>query len=95
MVVGVCRLDLYLHGNGSLKGKRHVLRHIIDRTKNKFNVAIAEVGDNDLWQSAKLGFCVVGNEGGHVNSMVDKINQFIENLNIAEVYHSEWELVHF
>ncbi len=95
MVVGVCRLYLRIHEVNSLKRKRQVLRQIIDRTKNKFNVAIAEVGDNDLWQSAKIGFVVVGNESGHVNSMVDKISSFIEDLNTAEIYNSEWELLHY
>ena len=95
MVVGVCRLDMRIHGSNSLKQKRQVLRQIIDRTKNKFNIAIAEVGDNDLWQSAKLGFAVVGNEGRHVNSMMDKIARFIEDLNTAEIINSEGELLHY
>lgn len=95
MVVGVCSLHLHLYDSNSLKSKRHVLRQIIDRTRNRFNVAIAEVGDNDKWQIAKIGFCVVGNETGHVNSMVDKIYQYIENLHTVEIYDSHWELLHF
>ncbi|HNR11774.1 MAG TPA: DUF503 domain-containing protein [Thermodesulfobacteriota bacterium] len=95
MVVGVCFLHLHIYESNSLKSKRHVLRQIIDRTRNKFNVAIAEVGDNDRWQSAQLGFCVVGNESGHVNSMVDKVYQFIDTMHAAEIYHSHWELIHF
>ncbi|MFH0812709.1 MAG: DUF503 domain-containing protein [Candidatus Zixiibacteriota bacterium] len=95
MVVGICRLDLYIYGNNSLKGKRQVIKQIIDRTKSKFNVAIAEVGDNDLWQSAKIGFSVVGNDNRFINSMLDKIKSFIENMNAAEVYNSEWEILHY
>jgi len=93
MVVGICRLDIRIHGNNSLKGKRQILRKIIDRTKNKFNVAIAEVGDNDLWQKAQIGFCVIGNDQRYINSAQDKVANFIENLNVAEVYNSEWEII--
>jgi hypothetical protein len=95
MVVGICQLNLYLYGNNSLKGKRQILRQIIDRTKSRFNVSIAEVGDNDLWQSAKIGFSLVGNDSRVINSKLDKIKGFIESINAAEVYGSEWDIVHF
>ncbi len=94
MVVGICRIDLRIHGNNSLKGKRQILRKLIDRIKNKFNVSIAEVGDNDVLQSARIGFCVVGNNQRYINSALDKITSFIENMNIAEVCDSEWEIIH-
>ncbi|MEK7774061.1 MAG: DUF503 domain-containing protein, partial [Deltaproteobacteria bacterium] len=55
MVVGICRISLVIHGNASLKGKRQVLKSIIEKVRNRFNVSIAEVGDNDLWQRAELG----------------------------------------
>jgi uncharacterized protein YlxP (DUF503 family) len=95
MVVGVCHLDIIIHDNNSLKGKRHILKQIIERTKHKFNVSIAEVGDNDLWQRAKIGFSVVGNDNRFVNSCLDKIMNFIENMEIAEVVDSEWEIIHY
>ena len=95
MVVGVYRLDLRIHEVNSLKLKRRILRKIIDRTKNKFNVAIAEVGDNDLWQRAKVGLVVVGNDSRHVNSMMETITTFIEELNIAEIIDTEGELLHY
>ena len=62
----------------SLKEKRMVLRRIKDRVAQKFNCAIAEVGDADAWQSASLGFAVVSNEHGFTQSMVQKILNFIE-----------------
>ena len=95
MVVGVCRLDLRIHEVNSLKLKRQILRKIIDRTRNKFNVAVAEVGDNDLWQRAKIGFVVVGNDGRHVDSMMETITTFIEDLNIAEIIDTEGEVLHY
>ncbi len=95
MVVGICQLDMFIHGNNSLKGKRQILRQVIERTKNKFNVSIAEVGDNDLWQRSKVGFSVVGNDTRFVNSCLDTIKNFIENLNIVEVLNEDWEIIHY
>jgi len=95
MVVGICQLDIFIEGNNSLKGKRQILRQVIERTKNKFNISIAEVGDNDLWQRSKIGFSVVGNDTRFVNSCLDTIKGFIENLTIVEVLNADWEIIHF
>ena len=95
MVIAICQLDIFIHGNDSLKGKRQILRQVIERTKNKFNVSIAEVGDNDLWQRSKVGFSVVGNDTRFVNSCLDTIKSFIENLTIVEVLNADWEIIHY
>ncbi|MFC1889239.1 DUF503 domain-containing protein [Thermodesulfobacteriota bacterium] len=93
MVVGVCRVILSIPGNASLKGKRKVLRAILDRTRNKFNASIAEVGDNDLWQRSELGITLVANDMKFVNSSLDKILNFIDSLNVAEIVDHEMELI--
>lgn len=93
MVIGVCKLDLRIPENHSLKEKRHVLRKLIDRVKTRFNVAIAEVGDNDLWQRAQMGFCTVGNDRRHINSSLDKVINFIEQMNLVETVNSEIEII--
>jgi len=95
MVVGVCQLDVFIQGNDSLKKKRQILKQVIERTKHKFNISIAEVGDNDLWQRAQIGFSVVGNDSRFVNSCLDTVKNFIEELNIVEVLNAEWELIHY
>ncbi len=77
----------------SLKEKRMVLRRIKDRTRQKFNVAIAEVGDNDVWQSAQIGFAVVANERPFVERMVASIVSFIENLALAKITDDEKDFV--
>lgn len=94
MVVGVCQVDLRIPGNASLKGKRKVLRKIIDRVKNRYNISISEIGDNDLWQRSQLGLSVVGNDSRHINSSLDKIINFIDGMNVAEIVHSEIEIIH-
>ena len=93
MVVGICCLDLRISENNSLKGKRHILKRIIERVKHKFNVSIAEVGNHDLWQSSKIGFCMVGNDKRFINSALDKIIYFIEEINIAEITKSDFEII--
>jgi hypothetical protein len=93
MVIGICQLDLRIPENHSLKGKRHVLRKLIDRVKHRFNVSISEVGDNDLWQRAQIGFCTVGNDRRHINSSLDKVVHFIEEMNLVEMVHTEIEII--
>ncbi len=93
MVIGVCKLDLRIPENHSLKEKRHVLRKLIDRVRSRFNVAISEVGDNDIWQRAQMGFCTVGNDRRHINSSLDKVIYFIEQMNLVEMVHTEIEII--
>jgi len=93
MVVGVCQLRMIINGISSLKEKRSVVKKIIARVKNKFSVSIAEVEDNDLWQSLVIGFCMVGNDRRYINSCLDKILDFIENLYLAEIVDHRIEII--
>ena len=93
MVVGVCQLDLRIPDNHSLKGKRHVMRKMIDQVKHRFNVAISEVGDNDLWQRAQIGICTVGNDRRHINSSLDKVIDFVEKMYLVEMIHTDIEIL--
>ena len=93
MFVGVCRVALHLHGNASLKGKRSILKRVVERTKAKFNVAVAEVGENDALQRAVVGAAVVGNSAAHVDSMLGHVCTFIEHLGHAAVISRETEVI--
>jgi len=93
MVIGVCRLDLMIRENHSLKEKRRIVKQIVDRVKHRFNVSIAEVGNNDLWQSAQIGLCMVSNDRRFTNEALDKIVDFIEGINSAEVIKSDIEIL--
>ena len=93
MVVGVCQLDVRIPENHSLKEKRHILRKLTDRVRNRFNVAISEVGDNDLWQRAQIGFCTVSNDRRHINSSLDKVVDYIEKMYLVEVLSTEMEIL--
>jgi len=77
MNVGICKIKLRLPENLSLKGKRRVLKSITARLKNKFNVSVAEVDDQDLWQLATLGICCVSNDKRYTNEVLSKVVNFI------------------
>ena len=77
MNVGVCRLSLRLHGVRSLKEKRRVSRSLIAQVSNRFNVAIAEVDDNDLWQRLSLGVSCVSNSAPHADETLESVVRFI------------------
>jgi uncharacterized protein YlxP (DUF503 family) len=98
VIVGVCRVSLLIAESHSLKERRMVLRRIKDRVRNKFNVAIAEVGTGDYqdaWQSAQIGFAVVSNEHGFTQAMVQKVLDFIEALSIAKVVDDEQDFINY
>ena len=79
MNVGVCKIRLRLPENLSLKGKRQVLKSITAQVGNKFNVSVAEVDDQDLWQLATLGVCYVSNNKRYTNEVLSKVVDFIAN----------------
>jgi len=58
-------------------------------------LSIAEVGENDKWQRAQVGFCVVGNDKRYVNSSLDKIANFINDLRVVDLLNSEIEILDF
>jgi len=79
MNVWVCRVKLRFPENLSLKGKRQILKSIIPRLRNKFNVSVAEVDDQELWQLATLGICFVSNNSRYTNEVLSKVVDFIIN----------------
>ena len=94
MNIGICRIRLRLPENSSLKGKRQVLKSIIARVANKFNVSIAEVDDQDLWQLATLGICCVSNNKRHANEVLSKVvNYIIDSRFDIEILDYEIEIL--
>lgn len=88
-------MDLWIPECRSLKEKRSVLTKILKRTQNAFNVSIAEVGDNDSWKKAKIGFCVVGNDRRYINAKLDHLLNYIEEMGIAQVIGSNLEITSY
>ncbi len=79
MTVGLCRVWLRLPQNHSLKEKRRVTKSLTARLHNKFNIAVAEVGDQDRWQIASLGITCVTTSESHAHQMMASVVAFIRN----------------
>ena len=79
MLVGVCRLEIFVPESSSLKSKGFVLNSIKKRIRNKFNVSVAEVENNDKWQRISLGISIVSNERKFIDMNIEEILKLIES----------------
>lgn len=95
MVVGVMELTLALYDNASLKDKRSVVKRVIHRTRNTFNVAAAEIEDLDLTDRAVIGFVAVGNDKRYIEGLLDKVEDFIVRLALADVLDAPKHVEHY
>ena len=77
MFVLALEVDLHIAHAKSLKDKRGVIRSIIDGARHRFHVAAAEVGDENLWQRAQLGFAAVSNNQQHTTEVIDQVSRFV------------------
>ena len=80
MNVGACKIRLRLPENGTLKGKRQAARSITSRIRNKFNVSIAEVDENDAHQTLVLGVSYVSNDSRHANQVLSNVVEYVQHL---------------
>ncbi|MDE3074071.1 MAG: DUF503 domain-containing protein [Chloroflexota bacterium] len=84
MTVVVCRIKLHLPFSHSLKAKRQVMRSIVGQVRSHFDVAVAEVGDQDLWQLSEIGVACVTSDGRHGQEVISKVAQFVSGLKLGE-----------
>lgn len=93
MNVGVCRIELHLPENESLKGKRQVVKSIIARLQNRYNVSVAEIDNQELWQIATLGIACVSNHRRHADETLSSVVKFIvQSYPNLEIVNSEIEI---
>ena len=78
MNVGLCRIDLFLPESRSLKAKRQVIKGLKDRIGNRFNVSVAEVEHQSLWQRATLGLAMVSEEKGYVDRTLRQVLNLVQ-----------------
>jgi len=93
MVVGLCTVELFISESQSLKDKRQVLHSLKDRLRGKFNLSVAEVDGQDLWQKAVLGMACVANDGGHVNQVLEQALNVIKAMPAIEIVRTQRELL--
>lgn len=92
--MATARVTLSLPGNDSLKGKRKVVRRILDRARHRFNASLAEVDAMDDHRRIVLGAAVVSNDARHANEMIDKVQEMIASASEAIVIDRAMELLH-
>lgn len=78
MHIGVCTIELRLPGSGSLKGKRSIIKSIVTRVSREYNVSIAEVEAQNLWQRAVLGVACVSTSAAYAHGQLERVVQWIE-----------------
>lgn len=93
MVVGCLKVMLNIPAARSLKDKRRVIKSMIARIQNKHNASVAEVGDNELYQSSVLGASIVSNNSGHAHKCLTAIVNMIEREGQAYIVDYEIELL--
>ena len=93
MFIGACTIYLTAEWVTSLKEKRMVVKSIIEKSKHKFNISIAEVDRQDVHCSIVIGFACVSNEAAHVDQMMNTVIDYIENNTDAVVDRVETEIL--
>ena len=93
MVVGIGMITFRLHGTRSLKEKRKIVKSIISRMRNSFNASGGEVGSNDIYQRAEIGFTLTGNDRLVINSKIDKMFNMADEMGLAEIVDTKMEII--
>ena len=78
MVIGVGYVTIHVYESHSLKEKRRVVRSLVERARQRYNMSVAEVDNLDSWQVAGIGFCCVSNSAVHADAMLAELVRFIE-----------------
>lgn len=94
MVVGIVKLDLFLHTPQNLKEKRGIVRKILGRCRERFPVSGAEVGHHDLWQRTQIGFAVVSQSEAEADSVFSRLENEIASIGLADVTARDIEFIH-
>ncbi len=93
MVVGILRVELHFPAPNSLKTKRSILKKVIDRLHNSFNISVSEVDCHDLWQRSVLGICIVGAQRRYINGVLNKVVNLIESIHDVQMLDYGMEFI--
>jgi len=95
VVVGVISFDIIIQGAHSLKEKRGCVRSLVQRMMNRFHVSVAEVGCQELWNRSKIGVTFVGNDRKIVDSLAERITEFVYTAKDVEIIEREYEVLRY
>jgi hypothetical protein len=94
MVVGTGRMTFRLHDCRSLKAKRSIVKSMIHKIRNNFNASVAEVGANDSYYRAQIGFALAGSDHQVINAKIDKMLNMVDDMGLAEMIDTDIEIIH-
>lgn len=93
MIIGICTCEIYIFNANSLKSKRSVVKSIIEKSKNRFNISIAEVGENDKWQKSIVAFSTISNSQKIVEETIEKVINFFDSYSEIEIINIKREIL--
>ena len=93
MIIGICTCKIYIFNANSLKSKRSVVKSIIEKSKNRFNISIAEVGENDKWQKSIIAFSTISNDQRLVEETIEKVINFFDSYSEFEIINIKREIL--
>jgi len=93
MTIGILKLILFIPESNSLKEKRMVLHSLKAKLRNRFNIALTQVADEDKWQKATLAIVGVERDRRNMNSTLSEVLNFVENFKQIELLDQEMELI--
>ena len=85
MIVGSCRIELFLAGARSLKDKRQVVKSLTNKIAHRFNVSVSEIDHHELRQRGVIGVAHVGRTRGDVERLLNHVARYAENVSGEEV----------
>lgn len=93
MIIGICTCEIFIFNANSLKSKRSVVKSIIEKSKNRFNISIAEVGENDKWQKSIIAFSTISNDQKLVEETIEKVINFFDSYSEIEIINIKREIL--
>jgi len=92
MVIAVCRISLFIPGSQSLKDRRRAVKSLKQKLRNEFNLSVAEVEDENLWQRSTLGIAVVANDGRFADQVLAKAVDLVRRQPDVELIDYQTEI---
>lgn len=93
MILGTLQLELYFPDPQSLKEKRQILKSVLTRLKQKFNVSVSELDNMDKWQSSIIGVAYIGRNRNDIDRGLNSVVQFFDQEDQLQVVRQMKELL--
>ncbi|MCM8799221.1 MAG: DUF503 domain-containing protein [Candidatus Omnitrophica bacterium] len=93
MTVGILKISLFIYNSNSLKDKRTVLDSLKVKLRNKFNIAVISLNDEDKWQRANLAVVSISKDRSQMDSLLCEVINFLKNYNQIDLLDYEMQIL--